>query len=189
MSTASLPPATAVTAACIVVPKGCKPSKACGTDRTRMTLCHAYLQRHADNWWLCMSDSYIAVALKVEAKGEVVEGWVPIGALRLMEAGKPGMQVSPTAWKVLTDDGSLTFDCGDLGTFPDFAGLGVWTKPECAELAEVGMNTDLMAKIGLALGAKNGCRMQFVAPLRPIYVTPLRFDTGVAMQMPIRIYT
>jgi hypothetical protein len=185
MATATVE-APAQIAAALVIPKGCKPSKACGTDRTRPILCHAYLRRHDEQLWLCATDSYIAVALRVEGEG-VNEGYVPIGALRLMETGKLGVQVSGTAWKIETPEGALTFDCGPMGKFPDFASLGVWNKPEKAKLAEVGMNTDLMAKIGAALGAKHGCRMTFVGALRPIYVTPLRFDCGVALQMPMRL--
>jgi hypothetical protein len=187
MSTATVPRETVAARNTIVIPKGCKPSKACGTDRTRPLLCHAYLRRHDDRWWLCMTDSYIAVALRVECNG-VEEGFVPIGALRLMESGKPGEQVSDTAWKVQTPDGALTFDCGPMGRFPDFAGLGLWEKGEAASLDSIGMNGELMAKINAALGARTGLRMTFKGPLRPIYVEPLGFDHGVALQMPIRMH-
>jgi hypothetical protein len=169
----------------ITIPKGCKPSKACSTDRTRSILCHAYLRRHDEVLYLCMTDSYVAVALRVD--GDAEEGYVPIGALRLMEAGKVAEQVSETAWRVITNEGLLTFDCGEMGKFPDFASLGVWDKPDKGAVDAIGMNTSLMHKIGQALGARGGCRMQFIAPLRPIYVTPLGFDVGVALQMPIRI--
>ncbi len=187
MATATAtPPAPASVGGTITIPKGCKPSKACGTDRTRSTLCHAALQRHAGSLWICASDSYIAVAVKVE--GDAQEGRIPIGALRLMEQGKPGVQVSETAWKVLTDDGAVTFDCGPLADFPKFEGLGVWDKPSSAGVEAIGMDPALMARIGLALGARNGCRMQFVGPLRPIWVTPLSLGhDGVALQMPIRL--
>ena len=186
MATAiATPPTPASVGGTITIPKGCKPSKACSTDYTRQRLLHAAVRRHGGALWLLMTDSYVAVALKVE--GDANEGIVPIGALRLMEQGKSAVQVSATAWCVATPDGNVTFDCGDVGDFPDFASLGVWDKPEITNLGEVGMNPALMAKIGAALGAKHGCRMQFVGPLRPIYVTPLQIDTGVALQMPIRL--
>lgn len=203
MATATSPaPAGAgegeIPARSIVIPKGCKPSKACGTDRTRPILTHAYLRQHDRQWWLCMTDGYIAVALKVTAGVDVVEGYVPVGALRMMEAGKHAEQQSGTAWRVVTNDGLLTFDCGYLdgrppGEFPDFKGLGVWDKPDSGDVNAIGMNTELMWKIGQALGTARqnvGCRMDFVSPLRPIWVTPLMAEpTGVALQMPIRLNT
>lgn len=169
----------------ITIPKGCKPSKAVSTDWTHPNICHAYLRRHKGALYLCATDSFIAVALRVE--GDADEGYVPIGALRLMETGKTAEQLSPTAWKVTTPEGFLTFDVGRGGNFPDFAGLGVWDKPDSGTLDAVGMNTTMMHRIGQALGARNGCRMEFVGPLRPIWVTPLSFDVGVALQMPIRL--
>ena len=187
MTTATAtPPAPASVGGTITIPTRCKPSKACSTDRTRPTLCHAALQRHDGSLWICATDNYIAVAVKVE--GDADEGRVPIGALRLMERGLPAVQVSETAWKVQTNDGAVTFDCGDIRNFPDFKGLGVWDKPEGAGVEAIGIHPVLMARIGLALGARNGCRMQFVAPLRPIWVTPLSLGhDGVAIQMPIRL--
>lgn len=169
----------------IKIPRGCKPSRACSLDLTRPTLCHAYLRKHKESMWLCMTDSYIAVALKVY--GDCDEGYVPIGALRLMESGKTAVQVSSSAWTVLTSEGTLTFDCGELGNYPDFASLGVWDTSEKGAVDAIGMSTNLMHKIGQALGAKHGCRMEFIGPLRPIRVYPLRFDHGVALQMPIRV--
>ncbi len=181
-----------VAARAILVPKGCKPSKACSTDRTRPILTHAYLRRHDGALWLCVTDAYVAVALKVEAGPDVTEGFVPVGALKMLEAGRHGEQMSPTAWRIVTPDGLLTFDCGDLhgrapGQFPDFANLGVWDKPDAGCVEAVGMNTDFMHRIGQALGARGGCRMDFVSQLRPIWITPLGHDGRVALQMPIRL--
>ena len=171
----------------LVIPKGCKPSKACGTDRTRPMLCHAYLRKHDDAMWLCMTDSFIAVALRVET--DAIEGFVPIGVLKLMETGKEGVQVSPTTWKVTVPDGTLTFDCADprVAKFPDFENLGVWDRQESNAVDAIGMNGDMMARISAELGARNGLRVDFLGPLRPLRVTPLGFDVGVALQMPIRL--
>lgn len=188
MTTATMerPADTAIGRGQILIPKGCKPSKACGTDQTRPILLHAYLRKRDNDTWLCMTDSYIAVALKVE--GDVEEGYVPIGALRLMENGKTGTQVSTTAWKVRMPDGTLTFDCGQTHQFPDFAGLGVWDTFESGAVDAIGMNGEMMARISAALGARNGLRMDFIGPLRPIHVTPLGLlDHGRALQMPIRL--
>lgn len=186
MATATMPKPTTVEAS-ITIPKGCKPSKACSTDWTRPLLCHAYLTHEPDGGpWLCMTDSFIAVALRVETDAE--DGFIPIGALRLMETGKPGTRVSDTSWSVKTNEGTVTFDCGPMGKFPNLKNLGLWDKPEeRADVAAVGMDPALMSKISAALGARNGLRMDFIGELRPVYVTPLRFDRGLAMQMPIRL--
>lgn len=205
MATATTPAPTGagdteIHARSIVIPKGCKPSKACSTDRTRPILTHAYLRQRGDGqWWLCMTDSYIAVALKVVTAGvDIYEGYVPVGALRMMEAGKHAEQQSGTAWRVVTNDGLLTFDCGYLdgrppGQYPDFAGLGVWDKPDGNDVNAIGMNTELPSAcpiFHITARQKVGCRMDFVGPLRPIWVTPLMAEpTGVALQMPILLNT
>lgn len=177
----------------IRIPKGCKPSKAASTDRTRPILTHGHLRHHDGAMWLCTTNSYIAAAVKIEAGGDVMEGYIPIGALRLIEAGRTAWQVGPTAWKVVTPDGFLTYDCGDIrgrspGEYPGFKSLGVWDPPKAADVSEIGMNTTYMHQIGQAIGARNGCRMQFVGPLRPVWVTPLGVThEAVAIQMPIRM--
>lgn len=178
----------------ITVPPRCKPSKACSTDQTRPILCHAYLRRHEGDLWLCAANSYIAVAIKVG--GEAEEGFVPVGALRLMERGQSAEQISTTAWRVKTpSDGLVTFDItsrveGASKNYPDFVDLGVWDRKEGSPLAEVGIDPGLMKQIGDAVGAgEAGCRFEFIGPLKPIRVTPLNDPDGdrVALQMPIRL--
>lgn len=188
MTTMTADPEPQTTPGSITIPPRCKPSKVCSTDRTRPVLCHAYLVEHDGALWVCAADGYIAVAVKVD--GHAAEGWIPIGALRLMERGQDAEQISPTAWRVQTNEGVITFDIeADVkgATFPDFKGLGVWDKREEGSVDAVGMNTKFMQRIGEAIGAEHGCRFEFIGPLRPIRVTSLGHDGRVALQMPIRL--
>jgi hypothetical protein len=184
----------------IVLPSRCKPSVVCSTDRTRPILLHAYLRRRKGALWVCATDSYIAVAIKVE--GDAEEGFIPVGALRLMERGQAATQLSKTAWTVKTNDGAVTFDIADkvdgAVNYPDFDKFGLWEDTETAkkhgEKADtwplaVGINAALMKRIQDGLGATHGCRFDIAAPLRPIRVTPLQSVDGdrVALQMPMRI--
>jgi hypothetical protein len=186
-------------ASTIVVPHRCKLSKVCSTDRTRPILTHAYLKRRGDGWWLLATDSYIACAVRVsESATDAEEGWVPIGALRLMESGKPGEQISTTAWRVVANDGYVTFDVlpsvVETSVFPNFGakGIDLWgegdSKPKSIPAA--GINPRLMARLGEGLGAHNyGCRFEFLGENKPIRVTPLSSPDAdrVGLQMPIRL--
>lgn len=187
------PPAPAVDAGAgtLTLPNRCKPSKACSTDWTRPNLCHAYLRdRGKDGTWLCATDSYIATAIKVDGHG-LVEGWIPIGALRLMERGKNGTQISDAAWRVETSEGVVTYDItADVqgSKYPDFDSLGLWDKRKQGAIGEIGMSPRLMAKIGDALGADNyGCRFEFTTDLKSIRVTPLNGEDRIGLQMPVRL--
>lgn len=186
----------------IVIPGKCKPSQGASDDRTRPILTHAYLRRHDGDLWLCTTDSYIAIALKVT--GDAQEGYIPIGALRLMERGQKAEQVSTTAWKVWTKEGTVVFDCDDSisGTtaYPDLAKLGIFEQqeknqhdpiaPDKAGRWQVGMNPKFMKRIADALGAGDyGCKFEFVGQLKPIRVLPLQGSGSdrIALLMPIRI--
>lgn len=178
----------------ITIPAKCKPSRAASTDKTRPVITHGFLIRHDKELWVCTTDSYIAVALQV--RGGADEGFIPIDALRLMEQGKEAEQIDRTTWKVLTRDGTATFDCGiqvGSGSPPDLAKLGLFDAPKKAEeKAEetfpVGVNPTLIKKVSDALGASNMCRFDFVAPLRPIHVTAPGYESERrALLMPIRL--
>lgn len=145
----------------IVIPKGCKPSKGCGTDQTRPLLCHAYLQQRGDDWWVLATNGYFAVAIKVEPGDrthKLQEGTIPVGALKLMEANPKWdrWQVSKTAWAVETPDGVLTFDVASLklGEFPDFdtALISMWGPGRGESDEPIGVNAEFLSAIGVALG-------------------------------------
>ena len=187
----------------ITIPAKCKPSKVVSTDGTRPIIQHAFLRRRDDEYWLLATDSYVAVAINVRGEGQLIDGFIPVGALRLMERGQDAEQISATAWKVSTPDGQVTFDIEDrvrgAREFPNFDQYGLWEKPQVDDKAlsqrakgdpfAVGINPDLMKKIADGLGANGyGCRFEIAAPLKPIRVTPLQ-ATGdrVGLQMPIRL--
>lgn len=180
----------------ISIPARCKPSRALGTDVTRSVLTHAYLRRRQGALWLCATDSYIAVALKVE--GDAQEGYIPASALKQMERGKHGEQISETAWRIQTEPyATTTFDVTDqlAGSkgYPNFDDLHVWddvTYVWNGDPVSVGINPDLMKRIGDSFGTGDhiGCRFDVPGPLKPIRVTPLRSSIeGVALQMPVRL--
>lgn len=186
----------------ITIPAKCKPSQGASTDRTRPVLTQAYLRRHDGDLWLCTTDSYIAVAVKVE--GNAQEGYIPIGALRLMERGQKAEQISTTAWKVWTKEGTVVFDCEEFVSgktaYPDLSKLGIFDapdknpndpiEPDKAGRWQIGMNPLFMKRMADALGAGDyGCRFQFVGQLKPIMVFPLQSDGASrrGMLMPIRI--
>ena len=181
----------------ITVPKPCKPSKVCTKDFTRPTLQHAYLRKRKDGMWLLATDSYTAVAIKVE--GDAVEGWIPIDALKAMEAGKKGTQLSKTAWQIQTDTGKVTYEIADelsdgaATKYPDFEKLAdgaIFNGFNGAkrEAAPVGFNPTLLSNVAAALGAmKLSLKADIVAPLRPIRLTAIGYDDRVGLQMPVRL--
>jgi hypothetical protein len=182
----------------ISIPAGCKPS-VCVSKERRPTIANAYLRRRDDGLWLLATDSYIAVALKVE--GDAQDGHVPVGALRLMERGKHGEQLSATAWRVRSDEDAVTtFDiagkvAGD-NPYPNLDKVGLWggDLPGVESVkfngrVTVGMNAGFMKRIADAFGSGDtGCRFEMTGPLAAIRVAPLRTDIeAVAIQMPIRL--
>lgn len=175
----------------ISIPAKCKPSRAASTDKTRPVITHGFLIRHDKELWLCTTDSYVAVAIQV--RGDADEGFIPIDALRLMEKGREAEQIDRTTWKVLTPDGTATFDCGiqvGTGRPPDLAKLGLFDAPEKTKEAvfPVGANPTLIKKVSDALGASDSCRFDFVGPLRPIHVSPPGLGSERrALLMPIRL--
>ncbi len=186
----------------IVIPTGARPSKACSRDTTRPVICHGYLRRRADGLWLLSTDSYIACALKVH--GEAEEGFVPFGALRLLQRGYQGEQVSESMWTVRTDRGHITFDVGEsLGKtnpFPDFEKLGVWEGEAADPVAELGVNAHMTRRLAQALGIgeNDGCRyeMRKVPLMSPgavgipamLRVTGgHRYPDRIGLQMPVRL--
>lgn len=196
-TTETKPPTPTGAGDTITIPDGCQPSRVCGSDQTRPALCHAWLTHRDDGWWLCATDSYIAIALRVRPDGKLVEGWVSIDALRLMERdGTAGQQLSPTAWRVALDEGSATFDVALLTDTapPDMAKLGMWDRPgPGGSIGEIGMNPTLMARLGHGLdmhGALgSGLRFTFAGELKPIRVAHPQYpDERIGLQMPIQLH-
>lgn len=189
----------------IVIPAGARPSKACSRDTTRPVICHAYLKRRDDGLWLLATDSYIACALKVTAQPEAEEGFVPFGALKLMQRGHRGEQVSDMEWRVRTDLGMVTFDIdlvlSNAKPFPDFYKLGVWGGEAAGPVTTVGMNAHLTRRLAQALGIdeNNGCRydMRAIPMTAPpssgdlpamLRVTGgYRYPGRIGVQMPVRL--
>ncbi len=196
MSTQTEKPATY--GGSIVIPHRCKVSQVCSKDYTRPILTHAYLRGREDGLWICATDGYIACAVRVSSDvRDAEEGWVPIGALRHMEAGRAAVQMSHTAWRITTNDGYATFDVLPTVTednvFPDLEKLNVWGTEgtfEPAFVLAMGINPKLMARLGAGLGAHDyGCRFEFMGALKPIRVTPLSSPDAdrVGLHMPIRL--
>jgi hypothetical protein len=181
----------------IDVPPRCKPSRALSKGDMRPILEHAYLRRRDDGMWLLMTDSYIAVGIKVN--GDAEEGWVPGPALKHIERGRNAEQLSDTSWRVDTEPyASTVFDISKVvdgaKEFPDLESVGLWdldVKPTWnGDKPSVGMNPGFMKRIADSFGCGDdtGCRFDIAAPLRPIRVTPLRSDIeAVGLQMPIRL--
>lgn len=143
-------------AASIIIPSGCKPWKACSKDETRPVLCHAYLRERDDGWWLLATDSYIAMALKVEPRGDLAEGWVPRRALKAIAANRLTEQVDAMSWKVTTNTGHEVIRVpqliGDTTTFPDLAKFGMWEYEPGEPATAIGMNPRLAWRLYQALG-------------------------------------
>lgn len=152
----------------IILPAGVRPARACSSDTTRPMLCHAYLREREDGWWLLATDAYIAAAIKVEAKGDVVEGYVPFGALSDMRyGGLANEQVSATAWAVLTERGRIVYEIPEpvvssAKPYPDFNVLGMWEGEPAEPVAVIGMNPRFARRLALALGIArhDGCRFE-----------------------------
>lgn len=189
----------------IKIPYGCKPSKACSPDPVRPIIRHGYLRQRKDGLWLCATDAYIAVALKVD--GTATEGWVPRDVLALMERvakhGKAKLtfeQISKTSWRVASADEAVVtvYDVAkELGygrsdtelTFPDLEAMCDGLLFTAAELngnpGAFGFNPKLLARIGEALGGP--VRAEVTAPLKPLRLTAIGSEDRVALQMPIRL--
>lgn len=182
----------------INVPAKCKVSKVASTDKTRPILCHAHITEHDGKMWLCATDSYRAVAVMVDGSG-LREGFIPIGALRLIEQGRQCEQLGRYSWRVETPDGSVTFDVESTlkssKDFPDLAKVGIFDKYEAGEWTfqkgkpiNVGFNPEFMASMSAALGAKFGVRLEMVGPLKPTRVFALGNEArGIGLLMPIRL--
>lgn len=189
----------------IVIPNGARPSKACSRDTTRPLLCHAYLKRREDGLWLLATDAYIACALKVTGEPEADEGFVPFGALKLMQRGYSGEQVSDSAWLVRTDRHTVTFDVGrtvdSSKPFPDFDKLGVWGGEPADPVASIGMNAHMTRRLvqALGVGENSGCRYEMrvcpatTSPASEDIPAMLRVTGGyrypdrIGVQMPVRL--
>lgn len=182
--------------ATIVLPHGCKPSKAVSTDQTRPILCHAYLRRRKGDLWLEATDSFIAVALRCE--GTAKEGWLPVDVLKLMEreANRKVQRLCFTqddeaTWTV-TDQSGLyqtvtTYMVPERsrGKWPNLEALGLYDDPKVAEAVDpFGFNPSLLANVGAALGGT--LRVDFQGPLKPIALRTQSGD-GLALQMPVRL--
>ena len=146
----------AAAAARIIIPAGSKPWKACSQDETRPVLCHAYLRKRDDGWWLLATDAYIAIALKVEPIGDLVEGWVPRRALKALAANRLAEQVDAMSWKITTNTGHEVIRVpgliGDTTTFPDLAAAGMWEYEPGEPAAAVGLNPRLLWRVHQACG-------------------------------------
>lgn len=154
----------------IWLPHGCKPSVALSKDETRPILCHAYLKRRDDGLWLYATDSFIAVALKVE--GDAEEGYLPGGALRVLEHGRPIEQDAPGKWSRTFKRAGQRQDIAwtvDLGDYPDFDALGVFnTDDRTGPRQPVLLDPVLIKKVGRALGGS--VLFDFGMPLKPVRV-------------------
>lgn len=177
----------------ITLPHGCTPSVACGTDEMRPALLHAFLHKREDGLWLLATDSYIAVALKVD--GDAEEGWVPVGALERMEAGERGTQVSATAWTVTAPYGSATFDfaAGDDAVKRPTVEKVLWGDRDPQAMTDVVLNPVLTERLARAIGAGKGsgywgCRLELTGAEGPMRITPLGDTSGerFGVQMPVR---
>jgi hypothetical protein len=179
----------------ITLPRGCKPSVVCGTDEQRPALLHAFLRKRDDGLWLLATDSYIAVALKVN--GDAEEGWVPREALERMEAGERGTQVSATAWTVTMPYGRTTFDfaAGDGSVKRPTESLEkiLWGEREPSATTDVALDPALTERLSRAIGADKGsgywgCRLELTGDTGPMRVTPLGDTSGerFGVQMPVR---
>ena len=184
----------------ITIPRGCRPSMVCDCEGTRPVITHAYLHRREDDLWLLATDSYIACAIRVE-EDNARDGWVPIGALRLMEQDEAAVQVSNTAWSVYTHEGTITFDVapqlGEDATFPITAVEPLlWGDHTEGPVSDIRLDPALTVRLAEALGANMGCdpdrpswsvRLEFAGPLKPIRVTA-GGDAGgrIGAQMPVK---
>lgn len=182
------------------LPAKCKPSKVASTDQTRPLLTHAYLRKHNDVMWLMTTDSYSAVAIKAE--GDAKEGWVPIGALRMIERGQEAEQLSATSWKITLPDGYQVFDCasGVTGStqFPNLDALGLFEPAPKADgpaggAVEFGLNPDILARLADGLGASGryagGLALHVHAPMKAVRAYALGHPATerVGLFMPIRL--
>jgi hypothetical protein len=157
------------------------------------------LTKRKDGMWLVTTNSYLALAVKVRDQ-DATEGYIPIGALKAMERGQAGEQLSFTAWRVQTEPYAITtFDIGDVVSgatpFPVESVEGhLWgdvPKSEFNGEVAVGLNPDFLKAIDIAFGHGRygpSCRLDMTAPLRPIRVTSTRPDIeAVAALMPVRL--
>lgn len=193
-------PATPTAPGTFEVPARCKLSRVLSADPTRPILTHAFLRRRKDGGtWLLATDSYHAAAIKIEPEGDLVDGFVPAGALRLMERGQKAEQLSPYAWRVETSEGLVTYDVEALlrGSvdFPDFEKLNVWTPPSDSLVDgekgyEFGVNPTFLISASAAIGLAKfeGLRIKSYGPLRPLYVYGSTSSTDrVGVVMPVRV--
>lgn len=172
----------------IVLPAKCTPSAVCSRDQTRPILCHAYLKQRDDGLWLYATDSFVAIALKVE--GDAEEGYIPRGALKAMENRKLVVQDGPNTWSRTTKRSGATHTqtwSVDLGPFPDLATLGMFDRdPHDPCPDPVCFDAGLLASVGAALG-NNGLIIDCIGPLQPIKLAANHHpDERLGILMPIR---
>lgn len=186
-------PAVVTYGGTISIPHRAQPSAACSKDHTRPILRHGYLRRRDDgSMWLLATDSYLAVAVKVQ--GDAKEGWVPVAAMRLLERGQAGEQLSATSWRIQTNEGAVTYDIeaqvAGSTNFPCFEKLGVWGEDERPEgdFNKFGVNPKFVERVGRAVGGTENIHLHLAGPLKPIRIRS-RFlgDDAAALLMPIRI--
>lgn len=180
-------------------PSLCRPWKACSTDETRPAFCHPYLYRRDDGLWLCASDTYIAVAVKVnEGPGAPVQdGFVPRKVAKLVRRGCEAKQLSATAWSVVVEPPyhEATYDlAGVLGSKPTsladkLESVDLWGESSVASSKSFGeritfaFNPTLTEHIHQALGGMS-LKATVVGPLAAIRYRA-RYSMGVGLQMPI----
>jgi hypothetical protein len=183
------------------LPSLCRPWKVCSNDETRPALCHPYVYRREDDLWLCATDTYVAVAVKVsEGDGaRVRDGFVPRQVAKLIRRGHKAEQLSETAWTVVVSPyHEATYDlAGLLGSKPTpisekLESVDLWGDTPVAstegfgERIKFGFNPTLTENIHQALGGQGGLRATVVGPLAAIRYEA-RYSTGVGLQMPIRL--
>jgi hypothetical protein len=182
-------------------PSMCRPWKACSRDETRPALCHPYVYRRGDDLWLCATDTYVAVAVKVsEGDGAPVrDGFVPREVAKLIRRGHKAEQLSETAWTVTVSSyHEATYDlAGLLGSKPTpisekLESVNLWGDTPVAstkgfdERITFAFNPTLTEHIHQALGGYGGLRATVVGPLAAIRYES-RYSLGRGLQMPIRL--
>lgn len=184
----------------IYLPSNCRPAEACSRDDARPArpaLRHGFLVQRDDGWWLCATDAYIAVAIKVTTTGEgLQEGWVPRQILKLMRTAQRAEQISTTGWTVNYGPTKTTVEIRDLGTFPDLAKLGLWGTDEEVPVSHIGFDPGLSLRLQRAMFSDGlvGVRLAFTKyKLKDREHSPMRMTGGkhhpdrVGLQMPVRL--
>lgn len=174
----------------LVIPKGCRPSRALSTDESRPVLCSAYIRQHEGKNWLMTTDSRQATAIEVH--DDLAQGFVPREVLTELERGRRIIQTDD-GWRIELATSYALFTSDASGTFPDFTQLRMWSWPKTEELnltAPIGMSTKLLRQVSDALGTE-ALEYTITDPLRTVHLRPANLIDSPdrrALLMPIRIH-